>query len=252
MSRTTVRLAPEHLDALAGVGGGAPTLPCASCVFWELDPVRRQRGGDPTAQKRAWLERVLAEWGSCGRVALVDEVPVGLLIYAPAAYVPGANGFPTAPVSADAVVLTTVRVAPAHAHGGLGRMLVQGMARDLVERGGVAAVEAFGDTRGPGHGLAPALGGGPSRCVVPADFLGAVGFRVQRAHPTTPRLRMELRAAVSWRDEVEAALDRLRRVVRAPVRKPAPKSARSPSRMATRTSGRAQGAGPGRPVGLSR
>jgi hypothetical protein len=27
-------------------------------------------------------------------------------------------------------------------------MLVQGMARDLIERGGIKAVEAFGDTRG--------------------------------------------------------------------------------------------------------
>jgi GNAT superfamily N-acetyltransferase len=232
MSRTTVRITPEHLDALAGDGLAPPAVPCGRCVFWELDPVRRQRVGDPAAQKRAWLERVLAEWGSCGRVALVDDEPVGLLLYAPAAYVPGADGFPTAPVSADAVLLTTVRVAPAHAHGGLGRMLVQGMARDLVERGGVAAVEAFGDTRGPGH----ALGRGGGRCVVPADFLGAVGFRVQRAHPTTPRLRMELRAAVSWRDEVEAVLDRLRGVMRAPARKPAPKSARSPSPVATRTS----------------
>jgi GNAT superfamily N-acetyltransferase len=232
MSRTTVRVSPEHLDALAGDAHGAPTVPCGRCVFWELDSVRRQHVGEPAAQKRAWLERVLASWGTCGRVALVDEVPVGLLLYAPAAFVPGAGCFPTAPVSADAVLLTTIHVAPAHAHGGLGRMLVQGMARDLVERGGVAAVEAFGDTRGLGHLLGP-VGG---RCVVPAEFLGAVGFRVERAHPTTPRLRMELRAAVSWRDEVEAVLDRLRGVVRAPVRKTAPKSARSPSPVATRTS----------------
>jgi GNAT superfamily N-acetyltransferase len=240
MSRTTVALTPEHLDALAGDGHAAPAVPCGRCVFWELDPVRRERASDPAAEKRAWLERVLAQWGTCGRVALVDGVPVGLLLYAPAAFVPGADGFPTAPVSADAVLLTSVHVAPGHARGGLGRMLVQGMARDLVERGGVAAVEAFGDTRGRGHRLGPGLG----RCVVPAEFLGAVGFRVQRAHPTTPRLRMELRAAVSWRDEVEAVLDRLRGVVRAPVRKPAPKSARSPSRVATRTSQRVR-SGPG-------
>lgn len=192
MSRTTVPLTPEHLGALPA------TVPCGACAFWELDPVRRRDERDPAGRKRAWVERVTAEWGSCGRVALVDDVPVGLLVVAPAAYVPGAAGFPTAPTSPDAVVLTTVRVAPQHTGGGLGRMLVQAMARDLVERGDVAAVEAFGDTRGPG------------RCLVPADFLGAVGFTVQRAHPTTPRLRMDLRTAVSWREEVGAALRRLR------------------------------------------
>ena len=41
------------------------------------------------------------------RVLLVDDEPVGYLVYAPAAYVPGAAAFPTAPVSPDAVLMTT-------------------------------------------------------------------------------------------------------------------------------------------------
>ena len=197
MSRTTVRVTPEHLDALAGDAHGAPTVPCGRCVFWELDSVRRQHVGEPAAQKRAWLERVLASWGTCGRVALVDEVPVGLLLYAPAAFVPGAGCFPTAPVSADAVLLTTIHVAPAHAHGGLGRMLVQGVAKELTKRG-IKAIEAFGD-------LAWA---GPS-CVLPAEYLLAVGFKTIRPHPRYPRLRLELKGIVSWREDVEYALERL-------------------------------------------
>ena len=97
------------------------------------------------------MSEVLRDWGSCGRVVLVDDRPVGYVLYAPPAYLPGAGGFPTAPVSTDAVLLSAVYVAPAARGGGLGRMLVQGMARDLIERGGIAAVEAFGDTRGPGR-----------------------------------------------------------------------------------------------------
>jgi len=199
MSRKIVRLTLDHLDTLP--------LPCRACLFWELDPVRRQRVEDPCAEKDAWVSEVLREWGSCGRVAMVDDVAVGYLIYAPAAYVPGAAAFPTAPVSADAVLLTTAYVEPTAAGGGLGRMLVQGMARDLIERGGIRAVEAFGDTRGGG------------RCVVPVDFLGSVGFKTHRAHGTTPRMRMELRSALTWRDELEAAVERLIGAVR-----PAPKS----------------------------
>jgi GNAT superfamily N-acetyltransferase len=144
-------------------------------------------------------------------VALVDDQPVGYLIYAPAAYLPGAGAFPTAPVSPDAVLLTNVWVHPQHTGGGLGRMLVQGMARDLIKRGGVRAVEAFGDTRGPGRGT----------CVVPAAFLGSVGFKTQRAHGATPRMRMELRAALSLKDEVEAALERLVGAVRPAKAQPA-------------------------------
>jgi len=210
MSRKIVRLTLDHLDALPG--------PCRSCLFWELDPVRRERVEDPRGEKDAWLSEVLREWGSCGRVALVDGLPVGYLVYAPAAYVPGAASFPTAPVSPDALLMTTVYVDPQHAGGGLGRMLVQGMARDLIERGGFKAVEAFGDTRGTG------------RCVVPVEFLGSVGFKTQRAHGRYPRMRMELRSTLTWKDEVEAALERLLGAVRpgrAKAPAPTPKATRS-------------------------
>ncbi len=179
---------------------------CRWCCWWELDAVRR--GGldeeDCAAEKDAWLSVVLREWGSCGRVVFVDDAPVGYVCYAPPGLVPGAAALPTAPVSADAVLLTTAFVAPEYAGGGLGRILVQAMARDLIERGGIRAVEAFGARASPGG------------CVVSAEFLARVGFKTRRDHPRTPRLRMDLRSALTWRDEVEAALERLVGVVRPP------------------------------------
>jgi GNAT superfamily N-acetyltransferase len=203
MSRKVVRMTLDHLAELEA--------PCRTCVFWELDPVSRARVDDPADEKQTWVSTVLRDWGSCGRVALQDDRPVGYVLYAPPAFFPGAGAFPTAPVSADAVLLSAVYVDPAARGGGFGRMLVQGMARDLIERDGIHAVEAFGDTRGPG------LAGG-GRCVTPLDFLTSVGFKTQRAHATTPRMRMDLRSALSWRDEVESALERLLGAVR-----PAPK-----------------------------
>ncbi|WP_121254006.1 GNAT family N-acetyltransferase [Nocardioides ferulae] len=208
-SRKVVRLTLDHLDALPD--------PCASCLFWQLDPVRRQRVEDPRAEKEAWLSHLLREWGSCGRVVLVDDRPVGHLIYAPQAFLPGSAGIATAPVSPDAVLLASAYVDPAHAAGGLGRMLVQGMARDLISRGGIRAVEAFGDAR-PQRLPRP---GGAMGCLLPVDFLGGVGFKTHRPHALTPRMRMDLRSALTWRDEVEAALERLVGAVR-PASKAAP------------------------------
>lgn len=214
MSRKVVRMTLDHLAEL--------DVPCRSCVFWELDPVRRGRIDEPAAEKEAWMSEVLREWGSCGRVAMVHDRPVGYAIYAPAAYLPGSGGFPTAPVSPDAVLLSALYVVPAARGGGLGRMLVQGMARDLIERGGVGAVEAFGDTRGPG------LPGARS-CVTPVDFLTSVGFKTQRAHARHPRMRMDLRTTLSWRDELESALEKLLGAVR-----PAPKTRADHPRATTR------------------
>ncbi|MEP9362985.1 GNAT family N-acetyltransferase [Nocardioides sp. CN2-186] len=209
MSRKVDRLTLDHLDTF--------TAPCRSCLFWELDPVRRDRVADACAEKDAWVSEVLREWGSCGRVVLVDDTPVGFAIYAPEAFLPGSASIPTAPVSTDAVLLTTVYVDPEHRGGGLARMLVQGMAADLIKRGGVGAIEAFGDTTGRG-----------GRCLLPVEFLGSVGFKTHRAHLTTPRMRMDLRAAVTWRSEVESALGRLVGAMRPKsARGPAPKSARA-------------------------
>jgi GNAT superfamily N-acetyltransferase len=215
MSRKVVRMTLDHLAEL--------DAPCRSCIFWELDPVRRGRVAEPAAEKEAWMSEVLRDWGSCGRVVLVDDRPVGYAIYAPPAYFPGAGAFPTSPASSDAVLLSAVYVAPQARGGGLGRMLVQGMARDLIERGGIAAVEAFGDTRGPGRPDARS-------CVTPVDFLTSVGFKTQRAHRRTPRMRMDLRTTLSWREELEGALEKLLGAVR-----PVPKTTADHPRTTTRS-----------------
>jgi len=173
---------------------------CRRCVFWELDPVAAERAadaGDPALEKEAWVSATLLEWGSCGKLVSVDGIPAGYVLYAPPLYVPRSVAFPTSPVSADAVLLMTAHILPEFSGGGLGRMLVQGAAKDLVRRG-IKAVEAFGDARWE----RPA-------CVVPADYLLAVGFKTVRPHHRYPRLRLELKNTLSWREDVEVALERL-------------------------------------------
>ncbi|HET7385118.1 MAG TPA: GNAT family N-acetyltransferase [Nocardioidaceae bacterium] len=215
------RLARLTLDNLCDLPVG-----CQSCLFWELDPVRRERAlaaGEGASEKEGWVSRVLLEWGSCGRVAYVDGDPAGYVLYAPASYLPGSHAFATAPVSEDAVLLATAMVYPDYAGGGLGRALMQAVAKDLVQRNGghstIRAIEAFGDTRNRRRRGSATYGG----CVLPTDYLLGVGFKTHRAHPRNPRMRMELRSVISWRDEVEAALEKLLGVVRPPgVPGPAP------------------------------
>jgi hypothetical protein len=158
---------------------------------------RAQAAGDPALEKEAWISSTLLEWGSCGKIAYVDGVPAGYVLYAPPLYVPRSVAFPTSPVSADAVLLMTASILDEFTGGGLGRMLIQGVAKDLTRRG-VKAIEAFGDLRRE-----------EGSCVLPADYLLAVGFKTVRPHHHFPRLRLELKATVSWREDVEVALERL-------------------------------------------
>ncbi len=260
--------------------------PCRDCEFWERTPAQSWRSartsGDPTHPKRGWLTSALLEWGTPGRIVYVDDVPAGYLTYAPAHLVPRALAFPTTPVSADAVLLITGRIAPEFGGQGLGRVLVQSAAKDLVRRR-IRAVEAFGTTQGraepeavtgtvdrglrgpdraepgdststsaesrhddaldersgradagrpdalPDHARRPdarGAGGRPARgdiraalgnsqgCLLPVDFLTAVGFHTVRDHPAYPRLRLDLRTVLRWRAEVEQAVERLLTPVR--------------------------------------
>lgn len=195
------------LDNLDDIG-----LPCRSCVFWELDEVAERRAieaSDPELEKEAWVSAALLEWGSCGTIAYAGNTPAGYVVYAPAAFVPRSNLFPTSPISADAIQLVTARVAPELRGQGLGRALVQTAARGLVRRG-AKAIEAFGDARTDE----------PS-CLLPADFLLTVGFKTIRPHPMWPRLRLDLRTVITLTEEVEVALDRIMGAVRTePVLRP--------------------------------
>src|SRR5437868_10201882 len=172
MSRRIVNITLDNLGDLP------PT--CRKCVFWELDPVSRARAeenGDLELEKESWVSAVLLEWGSCGKIAYVDGVPAGYVLFAPPAYVPRSVAFPTSPVSADAALLMTGEVLSEFTGGGLARMLVQGVVKDLTRRG-IKALEAFGDSSWPGVG----------HCVLPADYLLALGFKAVRPHPRYPPL----------------------------------------------------------------
>ena len=189
------RIVPLTLDNLNDL-----PQQCRRCLFWELGPLADP---DPPAPeeaalaKEAWLSATLLDWGSCGKVAYVAGVPAGYALFAPPGFVPRSMSFPTSPVSGDAVLLMNAHVLPEWRNAGVGRMLAQAVAAELVPRG-VKAIEAFG-------GTGPASRG----CLMPADYLRSVGFKTIRPHPVYPRLRMELKSTVSWRYDVEYALERI-------------------------------------------
>jgi GNAT superfamily N-acetyltransferase len=201
MSRRVVPLTLDNLDELP--------QGCRTCVFWELDPAARLAGPNEAGlEKESWVRDTLLEWGTCGQLCYVDDELAGYLTYAPPAYVPRSVSFPTSPASPDAVLLMTGLVLPRHAGGGLGRILMQSVAREAV-RHGAKALEAFS---GPGRRGASDVAGKDEptgSCLLPMDYLLAVGFKTVRPHPRTPRLRMDLRRTVSWRADVEAALERI-------------------------------------------
>ncbi|MGZ6778054.1 MAG: acetyltransferase [Mycobacterium sp.] len=238
----SARITPLRLEAFEQLPKHA-----RRCVFWEVDPStlgRDEHLSDPEFEKEAWLSMVMLEWGSCGQIAsrapagsradatdddqlgdCADGSCLGYAFYAPPGAVPRARLFPSGPVSADAVLLTTLGV---EARGdidtsadGIPQSLIAAVVTDLVRRG-VRALEAFGRTEAAAElsdprlvpaDLAPVvevLGDcSVDQCVLDADFLEQVGFVEVTKHRYFPRLRLELESGLGWKAGVEAALERL-------------------------------------------
>ena len=223
----SARITPLRLEAFEQLPKHA-----RRCVFWEVDPAtlgKEDHLADPEFEKEAWLSMVMLEWGSCGQVATAvlaecgqTEPPcVGYVLYAPPRAVPRAHRFPTAPVSADAVLLTSMGIEPARAGDDLPYSLISHVVDELVRRG-VRALEAFGRTDAVAElldqptvdpELRPVLDSlgdcSVDHCVIAADLLRNAGFVVVAPHKYFPRLRLELDKGLGWKAEVEAALERL-------------------------------------------
>ncbi|OBJ03762.1 acetyltransferase [Mycobacterium alsense] len=223
----SARITPLRLEAFEHLPKHA-----RRCVFWEVDPAtlgNQDHLADPEFEKEAWLSMVMLEWGSCGQVAIAvpdershTEPPcLGYVLYAPPRAVPRAQRFPTAPVSADAILLTSMNIEPGPDADDLPHGLIARVIDELVRRG-VRALEAFGRTAAASELQGPdtadpdvrpvleALGDcSVDHCMIDAEFLKDVGFVVVAPHTYFPRLRLELDKGLGWKAEVEAALERL-------------------------------------------
>lgn len=233
------RITPLRLEAFEQLPKHA-----RRCVYWEVDPATLHADdhlSDPEFEKEAWLSMVMLEWGSCGQLAVycpdgdstagdADDPPtpvsadspcLGYAFYAPPGAVPRARHFPTGPVSADAVLLTSLGVESGNDAATISRHLIASVVGDLVRRG-ARALEAFGhtaevtellDPRAVSPELRPVvevLGDcSVEQCMLDADLLQDAGFVVVAHHRYFPRLRLELEQGLGWKADVEAALERL-------------------------------------------
>ena len=208
----SARIRPLRLEAFEQLPKHA-----RRCVFWEVDPSTLGGGDhlpDPEFEKEAWLSMVMLEWGSCGQVAADGRAGRGRVddgderaspasatcFYAPPRAVPRAQRFPTGPVSADAVLLTSMGVesgadADGPAAGADRRRSSANWSAAVCGRWRRSAAPPRPPScldrrvRGPASSRRSieALGDCSfEQCMIDADFLLDVGLRRRRAAPLLP------------------------------------------------------------------
>ncbi|MCS7240467.1 MAG: GNAT family N-acetyltransferase [Candidatus Bipolaricaulota bacterium] len=160
---------------------GSHPYSCKYCLYWEhpellLDPEKEGL----FRRKQAWVRRVRAEFGECGRLLYAAGNAVAYAQFAPPEFLPNAQSYSAGPASADAVFLACLFIpSKEHRGHGLGSLLLHNILRDLRGRG-IKAVETFARKESPEN---------PSG---PLEFYLKHGFRVLRDHAEFPLLRLEL------------------------------------------------------------
>lgn len=194
----------------------------AGAVFWELDPAATGDGLDASElDKEAWLvARAYAQdpvgfsiAAAAGETDLHGKA-LATVLFCPPADAPGAARMPTAPVSDDAWLVTSLHIEPEVRRRGWESVLLD-VVIGAATAAGVAALEVFGIREAPADsaedeftGAGSLAGGGSlagadisrSDLTSEADRIGLVsvailesaGFRVQADHPVLPRLRLSL------------------------------------------------------------
>jgi hypothetical protein len=198
----TRELRPLTPDRVADLVGS-----CAPCTFWQTVPNNGHGDpADPLALLAAWVESVTTDWGPPGRVAYVDGRPVGHVVVAPARLVPRLAAFPTSPSDPSTLMLVTAVTADASGGADLAGRVGKGLRKALVQ---AAAKEALRHrARSLDVIAARPLAVDRHDCVLEARVLEDAGFRVERDHPSYPRLRIDLRTLVTIRDEAAEAVRR--------------------------------------------
>lgn len=187
-----------RLSPLTAQTAGEIHLQAARSVFWELEPELARRvsqAGDAPFEKEVWLSTVLLTFGSCGFSVGFPRSAGSLraratVLYCPREDAPGARQLPTAPVSEDAAVVTSLFIDPGFEGTGLEAVLMDAAIMDLLHKG-VDAVEAFGWRKNSGDPV-PVTDKPQDIGLIDAEVLESAGFEVVRDHPVLPRLRLEM------------------------------------------------------------
>lgn len=177
-------------------------------VFWELEPETAQQvqdSGFPSFEKEAWLTTTLYEQETCGySIGYLNPEPtpsapaIATVIYCQREFAPGATVLPTAPVSHDAALITSLFIEEVFRGVGMEAVLLDAALVDLIKME-VPAVEAFGiqDMKINGSvGLDPMVRELVAKRndigLIEVSVLQSAGFEVVQDHPVLPRLRLEM------------------------------------------------------------
>lgn len=203
------KAAPVDLDNLRDV-----FQPCRSCLFWQTaEKVNVPHiTKDGKFRKEEWLSTTLLKWGNCASVMIEDDEVVGFAQYGLISDFPQVNNFSTGNISKDAAFLACLYILPHEQSKKKGKFLLREILKDFTMMR-FPAVETIAKR---------AMLNKNEFNQRNIDFYLSEGFRIIQDHPVYPRLRIDLKNAVTWKEEITSAFQKIRSPLKKRNQAPAP------------------------------
>lgn len=169
----------------------------ADSVFWELGPSTTSVNPVSALDKGAWLLARCYAQNPIGFSIAEPTTTTGALatcLFCPPEHAPGAARMPTAPISDDAWVVTSLHIATSAQHRGWEAVLLDATIT-AANRADAQALEVFGlrpEADASDTTVADIARHAASIGLTEVSILESAGFRVVADHPVLPRLRLAL------------------------------------------------------------
>ncbi len=157
---------------------------CKYCLFWqcpdEYKALKESQKEVLMQKKSLWLQDTKRLFGDCGKLLVIQDIPIAYSQFAPPEFLPGSAFYQSATPDYDAVLISCLFVAQKKYRGkGYGTKLLENILIHLKGRG-IGAVETFARRSNPEN---------PSG---PLSFYMKNGFKIAKDDVEYPLLRMDL------------------------------------------------------------
>jgi ribosomal protein S18 acetylase RimI-like enzyme len=118
---------------------------CKYCIYWQTTEPFYEKMLKPEIEhkKREWFNEVVKGFGSCMKIAYLNDEPIGFMQYALAQFFARAKQYVAGPPSKDAVFIACLYIANKEARGKeLGTRMLENLMVELKGRR-IKAVETF-------------------------------------------------------------------------------------------------------------
>lgn len=155
--------------------------PCGYCLYWQKAGPFTEDMVNPEMEqeKLAWWCNVTAEFGTCHKIAIVDDTPVGFIQYAPARYFPRVDTYAPLAPSQDALFIACLYLKKESRGRGIGILMLEELIAAL-RKSGCGAIETLARENSTDN---------PSG---PVDLYLKQGFGVKGKNEDWALLRLEL------------------------------------------------------------